>query len=86
MSERMIKLESGLSEMETPLLEARSLAMAVRMMAAANELPKDASDALDAVADTIFEKLIGLCEDRTRLWRLAREETKLASTADRGEG
>ena len=35
---------------ETPLLEARSLATAVRMMAAAHELPKDAGSALDTVA------------------------------------
>jgi len=54
--------------METPLLQARSLAMAVRMMAAAHELPKDAGTALDAIADLMFENLIGLCEDRTGLW------------------
>jgi hypothetical protein len=65
------KIETGLSEMETPLLEARHLAMAVRMMAAASELPKDPGSALDTVADLIFDKLIGLSEERTRLWKLA---------------
>jgi hypothetical protein len=70
------KITDGLSGMELPLLEVRSLAMAVRMMAGANELPKNARDALDAIADTIFGKLIDLCEDRTRLWRLAREASK----------
>jgi hypothetical protein len=60
-------IADGLSEIETPLLESRNLAMAVRMMAAANELPANARDALDTMADTIFEKLIGLCEDRTRV-------------------
>jgi hypothetical protein len=70
--ENLVNLASGLSDMETPLLEARSLALAVRMMAAANELPKDAGAALDAVADIIFGKLIDLSEERTRLWKLAR--------------
>jgi hypothetical protein len=64
------KIADGLSEMETPLLQARSLAMAVRMMAATHELPKDAGAALDAVADLMFERLISLCEERERLWRL----------------
>jgi hypothetical protein len=72
------KITDGLSEMETPLLQTRSLAMAVRMMAAAHELPKEARDALDAVADLLFVNLSGLCEDRTRLWRLALKETKEA--------
>jgi hypothetical protein len=44
--------------METPLLQARSFAMAVRMMAAVGELPKDAHDALDAIGDIIFERSI----------------------------
>jgi len=70
--QNLIDLASGLSEMETPLLEARNLALAVRMMASANELPKDAGAALVAVADIIFGKLIDLSEDRTRLWKLAR--------------
>jgi hypothetical protein len=59
--------------MEAPLLEVRSLAMAVRMTAAAPEHTKDARDALDAVADVMFERLLGLCEDRPRLWKLARK-------------
>jgi hypothetical protein len=65
------KIADGLSEMETPLLQVRSLAIAVRMMAAASELPKNSREALDAVADIMFERLIGLCEDRSRLWKLA---------------
>jgi hypothetical protein len=69
--ESLKEIRAGLSEMETPLLEARSLAMAVRMMAAASELPKNSREALDAVADIMFERLIGLCEDRSRLWKLA---------------
>lgn len=67
------KIADGLSDMETPLLETRSLAMAVRMMAAASELPKDAGAALDAVADIIFDKLNDLSEERGRLWKLARQ-------------
>jgi len=64
---------------ETPLLEARSLAMAVRMMAAAHELPKDAGSALDTVADLIFDKLIGLSEVRTRPRKLACKATEGAA-------
>jgi hypothetical protein len=73
MSDQFKQVADGLSEMETPLLEARSLAMAVRMMAAASELPKDAGAALDMVADIIFDKLNGLSEERARLWKLARQ-------------
>jgi hypothetical protein len=51
--------------------EARNLAMAVRMMAGSGDLPKDAGIALEVVADLIFEKLIGACDERTRLWKLA---------------
>jgi hypothetical protein len=65
------KVADGLAEMEPPLLEVRSLAMAVRMMAAASELPANSREALDAVADIMFDRLIGLCEDRSRLWKLA---------------
>ena len=69
--DNLVKVADGLGEMELPLLEVRSLAMAVRMMAAASELPKNSREALDAVADIMFERLIGLCEDRSRRWRLA---------------
>jgi hypothetical protein len=37
---------------------------------------KDARDALHAIGDIMFERLIDLCEDRMRLWKLARESTK----------
>jgi hypothetical protein len=69
--ERLKEIRAGLSEMEAPLLEARNLAMAVRMMAGSGDLPKDAGIALEVVADLIFEKLIGACDERTRLWKLA---------------
>jgi hypothetical protein len=49
--------------------------MAIRTMAAAGELPKDARNAIEAIVD--FESLIDLCEDRARLWKLAREATKI---------
>jgi hypothetical protein len=74
--DNLTKIEDGLSEMETPLLEARNLAMAVRMMAAADELPKDAGLALDTVADLILDKLIGLSEERARLRKLAGKTAK----------
>jgi len=75
MMDNLDKVADGLSEMELPLLEVRSLAMAIRMMAAASELPKNSCEALDAVADIMFERLIGLCEDRSRLWKLAHQAT-----------
>jgi len=73
MSDRFKEVADRLSRMETPLLEARNLAMAVRMMAAADELPKDAGAALDAVADLLFEKLIVLVEERERLCSLLKQ-------------
>ena len=79
MSDQFKEVADGLIGMETPLLEARNLAMAVRMMAAADELPKDAGLALDAVADLIFDKLIDLCEERSRLWKLARKASEGAA-------
>jgi hypothetical protein len=65
------KIADGLREMETPLLQVRSLARAVLMMASSDDLPRDAGTALDAVAYALFERLTSLCEDRDRLWKLA---------------
>ncbi len=45
------EVADGLSEMEIPFYEVRNLAMAARMMASADAMPKDAGAALDAVAD-----------------------------------
>ncbi len=51
--------------------EARNLAMAARMMASADEMPKDAGAALDAVADLIFMKLVEIIDERERILELA---------------
>lgn len=70
--ENLAKIAEGLSEIETPLLEGRRLAMAVRLMAGSSDLPKDAGLAFDTVADLLFDKLITLIEQRTRLYKLTR--------------
>ena len=80
--DKLKEVAEGLSEMELPLLNARNLAMAARMMASADEMPKDAGAALDAVADMLFEKLIVLAEERDRLWKLACKATEGARGAN----
>ena len=57
---------------EEPLYEARNLAMAARMMASADEMPKHAGAALDAVADVIFMKLVEIMDEREWILELAR--------------
>jgi hypothetical protein len=84
MMENIVKIAEGLSEMETPLLEARHLAMAVRLMAGSSDLPKDAGSALDTVADLLFIKLIALNEQRTKLYKLARTPGLTLRGAGRG--
>jgi hypothetical protein len=51
--------------------EIGAVAKIVDSYGLASELPKNSREALDAVADVRFERLIGLCEDRARLWKLA---------------
>jgi hypothetical protein len=79
LTESLKEIRAGLTEMESPLLESRNLAMAVRMMAGSGDLPKDAGTALEVVADLIFEKLIEACGERDRLWKLAGETYRAAS-------
>jgi hypothetical protein len=67
------EVADGLSEMESPLLAVRNLAMAARMMGSADDIPKEPGAALDALADTIVAKLDALSEERCRLWKLARK-------------
>ena len=62
--EKLQEVESRLSDLETPLLEARNLAMAARMMASADEMPKDSGAALDTIADMLFMKLVEILEER----------------------
>jgi len=67
------QLADGLSEMETPFLEVRNLAFAMRMLGSSDDMPKDPGAALDALADIVVDKMNALIEERERLWRLARQ-------------
>jgi hypothetical protein len=60
-----------IAEMESPLLEVRNLAVAVRMMGSADDMPKEHGAALDSVADMLREKLEALDKTRGHIWRLA---------------
>jgi hypothetical protein len=70
--DKLKEIQNRFSELEEPLYEARNLAMAARMMASADEMPKDAGAALDAVADLIFMKLVEIMDERERILELAR--------------
>jgi hypothetical protein len=73
------EVEDGLGEMESPLLEVRNLALAARIMASGDEMPKDAGLALKALANLIFKKMVVLVKERERLWRLASDAAKPAA-------
>jgi hypothetical protein len=70
--DKLKEIHDRLSDLEGPLLQARSLAMAARMMGSADEMPKDAGAALDAVADLIFMKLVEIMDERERILELAK--------------
>jgi hypothetical protein len=81
--EKIKKIQSRLSDLEEPLLQARNLAMAARMMSSADEMPKDAGAALDAVADMILTKLGEIMDEWKRILDLARStEENLDPTAE----
>jgi hypothetical protein len=71
MSDKINEVADGLSKMEPRFYEVRNLAMAARMMASADEMPRDAGAALDAVADLLYEKIAALIAERERLCKLA---------------
>ena len=60
-----------LFELEDRFLRVRGLTYAVRMAANSVEISKDATDAIEAVTDTILDEINELIEERTRLCRLA---------------
>jgi hypothetical protein len=41
------------------------------MAASSDEMPKDQGEAVEALADTLFDKLNALIKERERLWMLA---------------
>jgi hypothetical protein len=70
--QKVQEIASEISELESPVLDARNLALATRMLASSDDMPKDAGRALDSVADMLFEKLKALEEERKRLWLAAK--------------
>jgi hypothetical protein len=69
--EKVEEIASEISELESPVLAARNLAMAARMLGSSDDMPKDPEAALDSVADMLVEKLEALEKTRERLWRQA---------------
>src|SRR5258705_13220864 len=67
--EKAREISSGLSDMETPFLQVRNLALAARMMGSSDAMTKEEGAALDTLADTIVTMLDELKEERERLWR-----------------
>ena len=60
-----------LFEIEDRFLRVRGLTYAVRMAANSPEISKEATDAIEALTDTILDEIDELIEERTRLCRLA---------------
>ena len=60
-----------LFELEDRFLRVRGLTYAVRMAANSPEISKEATDAIEALTDTILDEIDELIEERTRLCRLA---------------
>jgi hypothetical protein len=58
-------------ELEDRFLRVRGLTYAVRMAASSMEISKAATDAIEALTDTILDEIGELIEERTRIWRLA---------------
>jgi hypothetical protein len=60
-----------LFDLEDRFLRVRGLTYAVRMAANSVEISKEATDAIEALTDTILDEIGELIEERTRIWRLA---------------
>jgi hypothetical protein len=76
--ERVLELANEISELESPVLAARNLAMAARMLGSSDNMPKDSGAALDSVADMLVQKLKALEEAQQRVWQLALAATDAA--------
>jgi hypothetical protein len=77
--QRVEEIASEICDLETPVLDARNLARAARMLGSSGDMPKGARAALDSVADTLLEKLEALQETRERIWRLAQAASRDAA-------
>jgi hypothetical protein len=70
--EKVQEIAHEIFELETPVLDARNLALATRMLASSDDMSKEAGRALDSVADALFNRLEGLSEAQHRIWLLAK--------------
>jgi hypothetical protein len=70
--QRVKEIASEISELESPVLDARNLALAARMLASSDDMPERPGLALDSVADGLVEKLEALEEARGRVWLAAK--------------
>jgi len=77
--QRVEEIASEICELETPVLDARNVAVAARMLGTSGDMPKGPGAALDSVADMLVEKLEALEKTRERVWQLALAATKAAA-------
>jgi hypothetical protein len=74
MTEKIEKIASSLFDLESPVLQARNLAMAIFMMASGDEMRGEQGDALATVAKSAVEILEGIEAARQKTLRLALSE------------
>ena len=80
--QRVEEIASEIFELESPVLDARNLAMAARMLGSSNDMPEGPGAALDSVADMLVMKLEALEETRRRIWRQALAAKDAAARKD----
>jgi hypothetical protein len=66
------QVANGLFELEPHLLRVRDLVYAIRMLASAWDIDKEAQGALEALADTILKEINEVIKERTRLCHFAK--------------
>jgi hypothetical protein len=72
-SSTLTEVAHGLFELEGQLLRVRDLTYALLMLASSSEVPKKATDAIEALTEIILDDIDELVEERTRLFHLARQ-------------
>jgi hypothetical protein len=79
------QVADGLADLESLCLRVRGLTRAAGMAASSMEMSQDATDAIDALTETILEEIDELLEERTRIWRLARNGRRWPRIASHDE-
>jgi hypothetical protein len=64
-------LASHIAQLESPILEARNLVVAIRMMATSDDIETDAGSAIEAVTDILSTILGNVHDERDDIWRMA---------------